>query len=53
MHIFSGLGHFGQMCSDECKSAVHSAVTLGLRPPFMDIRDGVRTQTGASAMEEK
>jgi hypothetical protein len=41
------------MCSDECKSAVHSAVILGLCPPFMDIRDGVRTQTGASAMEEK
>jgi hypothetical protein len=53
MHIFSGLGHFGQMCSDECKSAVHSAVIPGLCPPFMDIRDGVRTQTGASAMEEK
>jgi hypothetical protein len=28
MHIFSGFGYFGQLCSGGCKSAVRAAVML-------------------------
>ena len=34
MHIFSGLVHFGQLCSGECKSAVRSAVILAVASAF-------------------